>query len=218
MSPQTQTSELMTNSGANFEAPLGGVSRGKLVVISGISRLSLRGDAAMSQLMRANFERPLPNIKVRDGAVRVHYSNYSLLNWLIYWRQPLAELRINSSIPWNIEVRGGVSNFDADLSQVQLTDLFLQGGVSHSWTILSSPSGTVPIRVIGGVSDMTILRPASVPVRIQVQDGVSSLTFDDQHFGPLQNLPRLESPGYTEAANRYDIQISGGVSNLVVQK
>jgi hypothetical protein len=113
-------------------------------------------------------------------------------------------------------LRGGVSSFDADLSRVQLTGLDLRGGVSHLWTTLPNPAGTVLIRIIGGVSHMTILRPAGIPLRIQVRSGISSLAFDEQHFGPLGNLPRLESPGYAQAVNRYDVQISGGVSHAVV--
>jgi hypothetical protein len=170
----------------------------------------------MQQLLRAHFERPLPVVKVKDGLVRIRYPNYSLLNWLVYWRQPLADLTINASIPWSIEMSGGVSSFEADLSQVQLTGLDLRGGISHLWAILPAPSGTALIRISGGVSDMTIHRPASIPARVQVMGGISSLSLDEQHFGALGRQPRLETTGYKEAANRYDIQISGSVSNLTI--
>lgn len=59
----------------------------------------------MPQLVRAHFERPLPDVNVRDGAVKIRYPSYSPLNWLAYWRQALAERTIYASIPWSIEVR-----------------------------------------------------------------------------------------------------------------
>ena len=206
------------NSEANMDVPLGDVSKGTLTLLSGVPRLSIASDASMSHLMRAHFERPLPEVRVKDGTVQIRYPRISLRNWLFSWRQPLAELTLNASIPWSIEVRGGVSNFHADLRAIQLTGLNLQGGVSNFWAALPDPSGTVSIVVGGGVSQMTVQRPRNIPVRVQVRGAASSLTVDGQHFGPSGKLPPLESPDYGQAANRYDIQISGAASNLVVGK
>lgn len=212
----TQSNSLITTAGIDFESPLGDNTYGKLAVVSGVPRITISGDASMPHFLRAHFERPLPVVNVKDGLVRIRYPNFSLLNWLVYWRQPLADLTINASIPWSIEVRGGVSSFEADLSQVQLTGLDLRGGVSRLWVTLPEPSGTVSIRIVGGVSDMTIRRPESIPVRVQVQGGISSLSLDEQHFGAMGNQPRLETTGYQESANRYEIQISGSVRRLSI--
>jgi hypothetical protein len=206
----------ITSSSVDFEAPLGGVTRGKLAVISGVPKITIVSDASMPQLLRAHFERPTPDVNVKDGEVRIRYPNYSLLNWLVYWGQPLADLMINATIPWSIAVHGGVSRFVADLSQVQLFGLELRGGVSHLWASLPEPVGTMAIRIDGGVSDTALHRPANVPVRIQVQGGVSSMTLDEQHFGSMGGKSLLATPDYNQAANRYDIQISGGASNISI--
>lgn len=212
----TQRKSLIATSGVDFEAPLSDSTRGKLAIVSGVPRITIVGDASMPQLVRAHFEAPLPVVHVKDGVVKIRYPGYSLLNLLVYWRQPLAKIAINASIPWGIEVRGGVSRFEADLSQVQLTSLDMRGGVSHMRAVLPEPSGTVLIRIAGGVSDAAIHRPGNIPVRAQVKGGVSSLTLDDQHFGAMGSLPRLETTGYEEAANRYDILFSSSVSNLSI--
>jgi hypothetical protein len=214
----TQANRLRMNAETNLEVPLHDVGQGKLTVLSGVPRLSIESDAWMSQLLRAHFERPLPQVKAKDGTVQIRYPRTSLRNWLFFWRQPLAELILNPSIPWSIEVQGGVSNFHADLSAMQLTGLNLHGGVSHFWAILPEPFGTATIRVEGGVSQMTIQRPQNIPVRVQVQGAVSSLSVDGQHFGPSGELPPIESPGYGQAVNRYEIQIFGAASQLVIQK
>ena len=214
----TQINQLHRNSEADVDVPLADVRRGKLTVTSGVSRLSIGSNASMSQLLHAHFERPLPAVGVKEGAVQIRYPRISLRNWLFPWRQPLAKLTLNASIPWSIEVRGGVSNFHADLRTMQLTGLDLHGGVSHFWACLPEPSGTVSIVVEGGVSQMTLRRPQNIPVRVQVRGAVSSLTLDEQHFGPAGKLPSLQSPGYELAANRYDVQISGSASHLIIGK
>jgi hypothetical protein len=186
-------------------------------MVSGVPRIVLDAQPSMPQLMRARFERPFPDVHVNDGVVTVRYPSYSLLNWLIYWRRPLSAVTLNASIPWGIEVRGGVSSFEADLSQVSLTSLELRGGVSHLQASLGRPSGTVLIHIVGGVSHTAIQRPRGVPVRIHVQGGISSLTLDEQRFGALSGQPRLETPGYREATSRYDIQIAGGASHVAIE-
>jgi hypothetical protein len=198
-----------------FETPLEHISQGHLVVLNGAPKLMIGSEGRMTQLVRAQFERPHPDITVQDGKVQLRYPGYSLLNWLVYWRQPRAELILNASIPWSIEGRGGISSFHADLREIKITGIDLHGGVSHFLANLPSPSGTVSIRIVGGVSELLIYRPVEVPVRIQVRGGIGSLIFDEQQFGSIGGQPKLESPGFREANNRYDIQISGGAGKFI---
>jgi hypothetical protein len=81
---------------------------------------------------------------------------------------------------------------------------------------LPRPSGTVSVRVSGGASDVTIHRPAGVAARVRVGRGASKLAFDDQHFGAIGGETRLQTPDYGDAADRYDIEVSGGASKLTV--
>ena len=49
-----------------FSAPLGDVESGRLVVSSGISRLTLRTDDRMAKLYQARFEGPVPSVAAKD--------------------------------------------------------------------------------------------------------------------------------------------------------
>jgi hypothetical protein len=86
------------------------------------------------------------------------------------------------------------------------------GGASGVVVTLPRPSGTVSVGVSGG-SDATIHRPAGVAARISVGRGASKLTFDEQCFGAIGGETRLQSPHYEGAADRYDIEVSGGPAN-----
>ena len=46
--------------------------------------------------------------------------------------------------------------------------------------------------------------------------GVSKLAFDEQRFGAVGGETHLQTPDYEGAADRYDIEVSGGASKLTV--
>ena len=45
---------------------------------------------------------------------------------------------------------------------------------------------------------------------------VSQLAFDGQHLGGIGRSNRLESPGYEESTDRYDVRFSGGASQVTI--
>ena len=68
----------------------------------------------------------------------------------------------------------------------------------------------------GGASGVRLTRPDGVPVRLQVRGGASKLAFDAQAFGAIGGGVRLQSPGFEDAAGRYDVIVGGGASRLTV--
>ena len=63
---------------------------------------------------------------------------------------------------------------------------------------LPEPSGTVPVRIAGGASEIVVRRPARVAARVRLKGWASQLTFDDQTFGAVGSDVRLQSPGYED--------------------
>jgi hypothetical protein len=202
-------------------APLGRATSGRLVIRPAAARLAVRGDPTMTDLYRASFEPPPPAVDVQDGTVTIRYPRVA---WA--WRtglravlgpRPGGQVTLNGSIPWHIRVRGGTAHTSFDLGGLSLYALELGGGVSHVEVLLPSPAGTVPVRVAGGVHDLTVLRPAGVAARVRVGHGARRLTLDDQHLGAVGGSTRWQSPGYDQASDRYDIAVSGGVDTLTLQ-
>jgi hypothetical protein len=203
-----------------FVAPLAGATRGRLEFVRGASLVTIGASAAMPDLCRAYFEGPAPRVMVRDGAVSVQYRRLSLAEWARYallWGRHAAEITLNAAIPWQIEIRGGVSKFSADLREIRLTSFEVRGGASEVVALLPPPSGSVAVRIGGGASNVTLRRPAGAAVGVQVRGGASKLTFDEQHFGAIGGGVRLATPGYSSAADRYEISIAGGASRLTVE-
>lgn len=200
-----------------FVAPLGTATRGRLVFASGAAGVTLRAGSDAADLYQAYFERPVPSVRAQSGTVTIRYRRYPLFDWLYYWFEPLAEIALNTSIPWQIELRGGVSKLSADLRGLQLSALDVRGGASEVEITLPPPTGHVMVRVTGGASNLTVHRPAGAAVRARVRRGVSRLAFDGEHFGAIGGETLRKTPDYDRAADRYDIDIAGGASKLTIE-
>lgn len=203
----------------DFSAPLGMLTGGRLVFTSGAAGVTIRTESALPDLYRAHFERHLPQVWTHNGIVTISYRRFPFFDWLVYaLREPLAEVTLNGTIPWEFEFREGVSRLTADLRQVQVPSLDVLGGASSVALRLGPPEGTSFIHFAGGASDITISRPAGVAVRVQVGQGASGLVLDEQRFGALGGETRLETPDFKSTARRYDICITGGANNLTVDR
>jgi hypothetical protein len=205
-----------TDEGTVFSAPLSDLKRGRLEITNGFSNSDLRGDPAIQELFQGRFVGQIPYVRTRNESVIIGYP-LSLREWfkhLLLANRHAASIILNTSIPWHIDIHGGAAHLDADLQALQLSSLAITGGVADTNVLLPRPSGTVQIHIAGGVSNLRIFRPQEVSAQLKVRGGVSNLIFDDQHYSSIGNGIHIDTPDYYSETNRYDIVVSGGVSNL----
>jgi DNA-binding MarR family transcriptional regulator len=193
--------------------PLGALKSARLKFGSGATAVTLRSNDSMPELLAARFEGKPPTVKEEAGTVSIQYHRFSLLDW----RKLGADITLNGSIPWSLELKGGVSKMEADLRELRLQSLEVMSGVSQMNVALPPPSGTVPVRIVGGASDVTFTIPARTAARLQLKGGASALHFNEQHLGAVGGQTSLESPEFKSAADRYDFEVLGGASNLNVK-
>ena len=196
-----------------YSAPLGDLESGRLVVSSGISRLTVRADDGMAELYQARFEGPVPDVKAKDGVVTIRYPRRL---WVLGGEQRAAEVTLSVAIPWRIVIQGGASEIIAELGGLDLAGLEVKGGISMIRLELPTPSGVVPIRISGGASEITIRRPAGVAARVHLKGWASALVFDDQTFSDVGNDVRLQSPGFDPTAPCYDIEVTSSASMVTI--
>ena len=149
-----------------------------------------------------------------QGVISIDYPRFNPLAW----GRTAADITVHASVAWFVHIRDGVSRWDADLRNVDLAGMDVRGGVSRVDLQLPRPAGTVRVRVSGGASQLRIRRPSGVAARIQIGGGASKLALDDQGFGAVGGPVRLESPDYSAAADRYEIEIGGGASKITIER
>ena len=198
--------------------PLGQATSGRLVVRPDAVHLTVRGDPTMADLYQASFESPAPSVRVHGGTVTLRYPRIAYLTDLraLLRPRPTGQVTLNGSIPWHIWVRGGTTHTSFDLSGLTLYALALGGGASHVALNLPTPAGTVPVRVAGGVRDLTVLRPAGMAARVRIGRAARRLTLDEQYFGAIGGSTRWQSTGYDQTTDRYDIAVSGGADTMTI--
>lgn len=199
-----------------FPAPLGSLSSGHLLFLSGASNVTVHADPSMEDLYRGRFEGQVPTVRVQGGTISIEYPRFSPFDQRYYWLERRDEVTLNASIPWHIEVRGSTSRLTADLREVRLGSLNLGGGASRIEVMVPRTSGTVPVRILGGANNVTIHRPKGVAARAHVGGGATNLTFDEKHFGAIGGDVNVQSPDYDAAANRYVIEVTGGANNMTL--
>jgi hypothetical protein len=199
--------------GSEFTALLGSLRSGRLVFASGTSWTTVRADSSMTDLYRARFGGRMPRVGVEDGTVTIRYPRF---DWRHYLRERPAEVVLNVSIPWDIEIRDGVSRFTADLRRLELRSVVMSGGAGRVEVTLPTPAGTAPVRVLGGASNVVIHRPEGVAAQVRIAGGSTNLAFDKQRFGAVGGELSLQSPDYEGTPDRYDITITGGASNVAI--
>ena len=132
------------------------------------------------------------------------------------WRRRLAEVALNPSVPWELSIRRGAVDVQADLRGLRLGGASISGGARDVEVLLPKPTRPVAVRVGGGARSLRLLRPSGVPIRLHIGGGSSKLQFDEQAFGAIGGGVRLQSDAFEGTSASYDIRVVGGASRLTV--
>ncbi len=197
--------------GAITSAPIDGATRGTLRIASGVAHLELRA-GRIKDLFRATFHGKPPAVRVEGGNVHLKTRGFGLFGW----GGGVAEIVLTTNVPWTIDVRGGVSDLDAILTELELERIDVHGGASQVSFRLPTPRGTVPIRIVGGASKVSFRRPAKAAVQVVVTGGASGLRVDRRSAEAGSGVVRLATEGYESATERYIIEITGGASEITI--
>ena len=196
-------------------APLGGIGQARLLVRAGASDLVIDGAAGSTELFRARFDGKQPRVRVRDGTVIVAYRDG--MRDIIDWRKRGAKISLNATIPWTVEIHGGMSKARADLGAVDLRSFQLTGGADKIRLDLGLPQGVVPVRFTGGANELRVERPGDVAVRLRLKGGASRVELDEQRLGAGSDVA-LELLGASRAESRFEVEVSGGTNRVTITR
>lgn len=200
-----------------FSAPLGQLQRGHLFFPNGVApKVHIRANPN-PELFQARFDYPVPEVAVQEGRVSLHYHYIPVIQGLLRLERP-AEIALNSSIRWRIEVARGTAEVTADLSGLWVEALLFEQGVAGLRLELPKPSGIVPIRLAGGVATAKLWVPVGVAVGVLISGGAANLNLDGNRLVAVGGETGWESPGFVSATDRYEIEVPGGAAQLSLER
>jgi DNA-binding MarR family transcriptional regulator len=191
--------------------PIGGLKQGHLAIRSGLSSLRLRPGLNPAELYRASFEGSTPHVRLRDGRVLVRFKGIGF-----DWRGRTATFGLNTTIPWTVELVGGIQKVEADLRAIELRGFDIVGGAERVQLELGQPAGESHVKIVGGVKTLRLERPAAVPMRLTVAGGTDSMVLDGVRLERRGGPTTLESPGWANDKARFDVSIVGGAKSIEV--
>jgi hypothetical protein len=125
-------------------------------------------------------------------------------------------IELSPAVTWQLQFTGGSNQTILNLAYSKIASIDFTAGASLIQMTLPRPSGTATITLAGGAGQVNLTVPPGVPVRLRLYGGASAATlFGGTHAG-VQRGAVLSSPGWAKAANRYDIDAPGGVSDISV--
>jgi DNA-binding MarR family transcriptional regulator len=211
---------------AGVSAPVASARTGRLVFVTGAPSVRIRaaGDLG-TELYRARFEGAVPKARVRDGIVTIRYPRLAWFDWRMrvagqridasaHWRRDRAELVLNASLPWSVELRGGATGLDADLRGLSLTSLMVAGGAGSLTVALGDPAGELSLNVSGGIRDLLVTRPVGTPTILSIEGGYRSATLDGE---VVWSSGRIETPGAASAPDRLVVAVRGGADRVTIR-
>jgi class 3 adenylate cyclase len=192
-------------------SPLGSARSWRLRLVRA-ANLTIATDPLLQELYRTRFEGAPPRVRVRGGVVAIEYGPRFRPS---DWGRQAAEIILNPSVRWRIEAPRGLEGLRADLHAIRLIGVEVQHATREAEVTLPRPVGPVLLR-FGGASEVTIRRPPGTAARVHVTGGGSKVTFDDQFYKAVGGEASWKTSDFEEAADRYDIDFSRGVRDVVV--
>lgn len=128
------------------------------------------------------------------------------------------EVRLDRGVLWTVRLTGGGSLQTVDLSGGRCAGVELRSGATTVELTLPRPAGTVDVRALGGYAQVVLHLPPGVPARVAIGGGAGTVVVDGATRSGVGGGTVITPPGWDSAADRYDVQVAGGVSTLAVDR
>jgi hypothetical protein len=125
---------------------------------------------------------------------------------------------LDAAVRWTIRLHGGAKEQIVDLSAGKVARVDFIAGTSRAELTLPAPSGAVAVGLAGGSGEFRVHLPEKVPARVRIGGGAGTADIDGEHHNGIAGGAVFTTPGWTGAADRYDIDLTAGVSHLSLDR
>jgi hypothetical protein len=195
---------------------VGGRTRASLDVLSGTTVLTIGtanfGPGGPLLTVTTPAGTPVPELSSSnpDGT-----GNGALVD-LTAPNSPAVTVTLNAGVSWQIDLDGGASRTDVDLSGGQLSGIAFNAGSSLVTLALPRPHGNVPVQMVGGASDFQLSLPNGVPAQVTAGGGASEVSLEGEQHTGVAGGSVFTTAGWAPGVTGFDIDATAGVSTITV--
>jgi hypothetical protein len=184
-----------------------------LAVVTSAATLTVTAAAMPGSLMQVSTpgnSDVRPQLLASAGRVRLSLLTTGLLG------PSAVSIELSTAVTWQLQFIGGTNQTSVNLSNGQVGGIDFTGGSSVIQMTLPRPAGTALITLAGGASQVNLTTPPGVPARLRLSAGASAATLAGQSYNGVARGTVLSSPGWAQAASRYDIDAPAGINDITV--
>ncbi len=121
-----------------------------------------------------------------------------------------------SRVRWSLRFSGYAAERDVDLGEGKVEKIEVVGGTRRAVLALSKASGTVPVKITGGVEELTLRAPTGSPIRVKVGGGAATVTAGTRTLRDVAPGSTL-TPKDWNTSGRYDVDTASKITLLTVE-
>ena len=191
--------------------PLGGATAASVRLRFGAGHLTA-GRADPGNLVDGSFEGGVVRKDFGPGRIELRQETAYGMPW--FDRRSDWQVGLTGEVPLDLRLDTGASAAVLDLLELQARSIELHTGASETRIRLPRAAGRTTVRAETGAASLVIEVPEGVAARIRTRMGLGSSRIDERRFP--RSTEGYESLDYGTAANRVDIDLSGGVGSVQV--
>jgi hypothetical protein len=216
--PVTATATAQAANSHTVSMTVGGRTRASLDVLTGTTVLTIGtasfGPGGPLLTVTTPAGTPVPQLSASnpDGTAS---GNGPLVD-LTAPNAPAVTVTLNAGVSWQINLDGGASRTDVDLTGGQLSGISFNAGSSLVTLALPRPHGNVPVQMVGGASDFQLSLPNGVAAQVTAGGGASEVSLEGQQHTGVAGGSVFTTAGWSPGVTGFDIDATAGVSTITV--
>jgi hypothetical protein len=122
---------------------------------------------------------------------------------------------LNSNVVWDIDIDTGAINGTLDFSDLKVSKLDIDMGVSNLKLIFGDNQSNTKVDIDGGISNLDMTIPENVGVRVDFDGGIKNTNIGG--LGWRKTGDYYVSPNYDEAEKKLELDVDIGIGKFYVK-
>ena len=211
-------------SSSQFSEPLGAITRGRMSLDVGVASVRLASGADLVRVSGTSFvgDPTVSVVRANDHAtVGIDSGKTGGMMFVPGSFQARMDVAIARDVAWDLDISTGVSQLEADLSDLRVSSLEFKPGMADCDLRLGAPlmgSGGSKCSIRSGLSAVKISVPRGAAVRIESESGLTDHDLEDVFVSQGRGV--WETRGYAQARSdgrpTWLIELKSGLGSIEI--